>query len=422
MHIQRLTLQNFRCFDSYVAEFDGRLTLLVGANGSGKSALLSAIRHGTSVLLKKGLEIETAISETEVRHRTSTDAGGASWSELEWPCSVSLDLVSPGGQRFNARIERHRPHEWPMKHRYAFRMPAAADKLGEAEPSAPLPLFAHIGAKPLVPVQSRLLSTASPFESRKQVYEAALTDEVDTLPLIQWFQHNELRTLQEGAPPAAYAEARRAVLGAIHASDIRFIVKDNRLMLLHEGEGWRPFDQLSDGQKRIAGIFCELALRCATLNSHLGDRCIDETPGIVTIDELDLHLHPQWQRTLIGDLVRTFPKLQFITASHSPFLLQAAFEHGKVLDVSKGEFVEPMDRSIEDIAESVMGIAMPQRSRRFLELKAKAQEFYELLEATPVDEQQRAELKARLDEAMVPFANDPAAAAWLDQRRLAAGH
>jgi predicted ATP-binding protein involved in virulence len=219
----------------------------------------------------------------------------------------------------------------------------------------------------------------------------------------------------------AYAAARRAALNGIHASDIRFVVKDNQLMLLHEGEGWRPFDFLSDGQKRIASIFCELALRCATLNSHLASGCIVDTPGIVTIDELDLHLHPKWQRSLIGDLVRTFPKLQFIAASHSPFLLQAAFEHGKVLDVSRGQFVEPMDRSIEDIAESVMGIPMPQRSRRFLELKAKAQEFYELLEATPVDEQQRAELKARLDEAMVPFANDPAAAAWLDQRRLAAG-
>lgn len=82
------------------------------------------------------------------------------------------------------------------------------------------------------------------------------------------------------------------------------------------------------------------------------------------LDELDLHLHPNWQRSLVGDLRRIFPNLQFIVTSHSPFLLQAAYEHGKVLDVASGHFVAPTDHSIEDIAESVMGISQPQRGQK----------------------------------------------------------
>ena len=102
-------------------------------------------------------------------------------------------------------------------------------------------------------------------------------------------------------------------------------------------------------------------------------------------------------------------------------MLQAAFEHGKVIDMRDGRFVEPGDTSIEDIAETVMGVPQPQRGQRFLELKQRAQEFYELLENQPVDAAAKAEAQQRLDAAMAVFANDPASAAWLEQRRLVAG-
>jgi predicted ATP-binding protein involved in virulence len=420
MHIRRLSLQNFRCFDSCTAEFDPRLTLLVGPNGSGKSSLLAGVRGSLQPLLL-GMGLEAPLPDTELHRRSVADSSGVDWSEAVFPLRLVADCRGQDNLDFTIELTRSADSSWVDKAERTRFVPRVQPWLG-ALPAEAVPLIAHLGARTLRPVQGRVMPTSNPFDNRKQVYERALNDEVETLSLVQWFQHHELRALQEGAPPAPYAQARRSVLAAMHAIDIRFVVRHNQLMLLHEGEGWRPFDQLSDGQKRIASIFCELALRCATLNSHLAERCIVETPGIVTIDELDLHLHPKWQRSLIGDLVRTFPKLQFIAASHSPFLLQAAFEHGKVLDVSKGEFVEPMDRSLEDIAESVMGIPMPQRSRRFLELKAKAQEFYEMLESQPVDAESKSKLQAELDAAMAPFANDPAAAAWLEQRRAAAGH
>jgi predicted ATP-binding protein involved in virulence len=192
-------------------------------------------------------------------------------------------------------------------------------------------------------------------------------------------------------------------------------------MLLHDGQGWRPFNQLSDGQRRIAAIFCDLALRCASLNSQLGETCISDTPGIVTIDELDLHLHPSWQRSVVGDLRRVFPQIQFVVTSHSPFLLQAAFEHGQVVDMVSGKFVQPGDTSIEDIAEGVMGVDQPQRGVRFLALKRTAAEYIRLLEAPASTPEEVARIKAELDGHMAHFANDPASAAWLAQQREAAG-
>lgn len=426
MRINEIDIRNFRAFESKNVRFDPAFTLLVGPNGSGKSSLLAAIACGT-----RGLRFMRyfpnsgkqppgdSFLEADYRHSTRVDSGGAAWTEMALPAKVAIKWVDHEEVAQQLVVEAA-PYDYKVATSLDLKL--LNGSLWSGDDRRPAPLILHAGLADAVPLVGQLLSHANPFGVRTDVYDSAWERSFDSRRLVQWFGHNELRTLQEGSAPPAYAAARAATLAAIHAEDIRFVVKDNQLMLLHAGEGWRPFDQLSDGQKRIANIFCELALRCATLNSHLAERCVVDTPGVVTIDELDLHLHPKWQRSLIGDLCRTFPKLQFIASSHSPFLLQAAFEHGKVLDVGKGQFVEPGDPSIEDIAEAVMGVPQPQRSQRFNDLKHKAQRFYELLESQPVDPAERQRLQAELDAAMAPFANDPAAAAWLEQRREAAGH
>jgi predicted ATP-binding protein involved in virulence len=68
----------------------------------------------------------------------------------------------------------------------------------------------------------------------------------------------------------------------------------------------------------------DIAQKAAKLNPQLGANVLLETPGVVLIDELDLHLHPRWQRRVITDLRRTFPKIQFICTTHSPQLIGQA--------------------------------------------------------------------------------------------------
>ena len=60
------------------------------------------------------------------------------------------------------------------------------------------------------------------------------------------------------------------------------------------------------------------------LNSILANAALRNTPEVVMVDELDLHLHPKWQRRVIPDLKSTFPSLQFITTTHSPQLIGEA--------------------------------------------------------------------------------------------------
>lgn len=156
------------------------------------------------------------------------------------------------------------------------------------------------------------------------------------------------------------------------------------------------------------------------------------------VDEMDLHLHPKWQRRVVRDLKRAFPKIQFVGSTHSPFILQS-LEPGEVIDLDQPRKTLNLDlvpdgiatpgpkqdfsnRSIEDIVERVMGVPLPQRSERYQRMYDTAKEYYKVLEqAKEADEGTRQELKARLDELSAPFSDNVGYHAFLEMERLAAG-
>ncbi len=84
------------------------------------------------------------------------------------------------------------------------------------------------------------------------------------------------------------------------------------------------FDQLSEGFKSILIFVSDLLYRL-NKNANEGEKTTD-LKGIVLVDEIDLHLHPKWQRVLIGKLRKIFPNVQFIFTTHSPTIIQGASE------------------------------------------------------------------------------------------------
>lgn len=164
----------------------------------------------------------------------------------------------------------------------------------------------------------------------------------------------------------------------------------------------------------------------AQLNPALGELAVEQTPGVVLIDELDLHLHPSWQRRIVNDLKRTFPKVQFIVTTHSPFIIQS-LEEGELrrlheVDddevVSREEFV---NKSIEDISENVMELTDVQRSEKLNEMYKVAQEYYKLLqEGKDASDTKLEELKLKLDQLESLYSEDVAYYAFLQMERKAA--
>ncbi|HEX8109211.1 MAG TPA: AAA family ATPase [Kofleriaceae bacterium] len=152
----------------------------------------------------------------------------------------------------------------------------------------------------------------------------------------------------------------------------------------------RPFYMLSEGCRNMTALVADIAWRASVLNPHHGPNAHKLTEGIVLIDELDLHLHPGWQRRIVADLRRTFPKIQFIVTTHSPQIVASVHrDQVRLLDrnqlVSAKPYVEGRDSS--EILEDVFGV--PARPE---EVKAEIKEVYQLIEAARF-----AEARARLD-------------------------
>jgi predicted ATP-binding protein involved in virulence len=100
-----------------------------------------------------------------------------------------------------------------------------------------------------------------------------------------------------------------------------------QLVLQHPVHGQLPLDFLSDGVRTTVALVADAAHRCARLNPHLGENAAKETPGLLLVDEVDLHLHPEWQQSIVRMLRTAFPRLQLVLTTHSPQVLSTVEAH-----------------------------------------------------------------------------------------------
>jgi predicted ATP-binding protein involved in virulence len=185
----------------------------------------------------------------------------------------------------------------------------------------------------------------------------------------------------------------------------------------------KPFKHLSDGQKNMVGLVAELAYRCVTLNPHLGRDAVKKSQGIVLIDEIDLHLHPKWQRHIVADLKKIFPCIQFIVTTHSPFIVQSLkAEELIVLDENVEIGNDPIKRSIEEITEMEMGLNGLLRSKQFQEMLDTASLYFELIAKgkNSKNNVEVAELRQKLNELESYYSEDAAFVALLQAERKSA--
>ena len=174
--------------------------------------------------------------------------------------------------------------------------------------------------------------------------------------------------------------------------------------------------QLSDGERRLFSLFVDIARQLSIQNPN------DEIGGgeaIVLIDEIDVHLHPKWQRRIVPALEDLFPRCQFIATTHSPFVIQAT-DRQKITSIDSAVPITHFDggNSIEDIAEDIQGVSVPQRGVRAEKLSEAAKKYFTLLkkresraQAVAPAELLAAEQKYR--DASEPFTSDPAVHALL---------
>ena len=111
--------------------------------------------------------------------------------------------------------------------------------------------------------------------------------------------------------------------------------------------GWVEIENLSLGYQTMAAWMIELGVRLFERYPESENPLAE--PAIVLVDEIDLHLHPKWQRQLISELTILFPQAQFIVTAHSPLIVQAAEGANIVLLKREGDTVSIYNRKDEDV-------------------------------------------------------------------------
>lgn len=122
-------------------------------------------------------------------------------------------------------------------------------------------------------------------------------------------------------------------------SGLRAEVDDRPRLLIDKQGTTLDVRQLSDGERSMLALVLDLARRLSQANPELEDP-IRDGKGVVLIDELDLHLHPTWQRKVVGQLLGTFPACQFIATTHSPQII-GEVPHEKIRIIREGEVFTP---------------------------------------------------------------------------------
>lgn len=428
MHIQSISLQNFRCFTDYTLPLSESFTLLIGDNGSGKTALLDALAVAAGAFLlgipntpsrsieKEDIRLQELVVGQVVTQEQSGETvveatGIVGNMELTWMRSLT-----------GAENRTTRQHARGIQ----FAAEIMVDRVRSGE-TLTLPVIGYYGTGRLWRVLREKYDTSGKA-SRFSGYNDCLNPASDHKSLFRWFKTQELAALQSQQPRYVLEAVRQAIQTMIpDTQKVWWDVSWDELRLeinKPDFKGTVPFHLLSDGYRNMVGMVGDIAYRMAQLNPHLNEQAALETPGIVLIDEIDLHLHPNWQRQVVGALLKTFPQVQFVATSHSPFIIQSLYEQPQALLWSL-ETRSPMaleTKSIEDIAETKQGVELPQQSQRFLDMMEVAKQYYALLEqGAHAESSEVAKLREQLDLLSAPFSNDPAFYGFLEMQRLSAG-
>lgn len=179
--------------------------------------------------------------------------------------------------------------------------------------------------------------------------------------------------------------------------------------------------QLSDGEKRLFSLFVDIARELSLQDESDGN--IGAGEAIVLIDEIDVHLHPKWQRQIVPLLEELFPNCQFIATTHSPFVIQSVRSDSNLILLDGHALAQLGNTGIEVISQVVMDVTRPDVSTRYAKEVELAKSFLQLLdEAKKAHEDKLEEYIDRLGKKL-DHAENPAMQAFLElQQASRLGH
>jgi len=203
------------------------------------------------------------------------------------------------------------------------------------------------------------------------------------------------------------------------SADTREILQDMPLevkltprIMIRREVGPLSLKQLSDGEQRLFSLFVDIARELSLQEGS--DGSIGGGKAIVLIDEIDVHLHPKWQRRIVPALEELFPNCQFIATTHSPFVIQSVRADSKLVLLDGQSLAQLGNTGIEKIAHVVMDVDRPDVGVRYASQVKMAKSFLQLLDEADAAPKEKLERYIKRLSEKLEHAENPAMQAFLE--------
>lgn len=369
MMLKEIQLVNFRGIASMTMPFTTRTTAILGVNGVGKSAVLDALAIALSNMTER-IAGQAAKARDISPDDIKSDAAYARiqvTADLAIYTSTSQVAATELGSDESAESRVHTLTTWAIaRNRKAGKHPeersSDLDQLNahtslfngrmlysetNHQPThLPLAVYYDVHRAVLdVPLRVKEKLKNTP---REAYHDALGHGGTDFRGFFAWFRDREDAENERIRDEPSYVDrdlqaVRAAVEGFTQFTDLRIRRKPSLRMTVKKNKTELNVLQLSDGEKCLLALVGDLARRLSLLNTDKENPLDGE--GVVLIDEIDLHLHPKWQRSVVMSLERTFPNCQFIITTHSPQVV-GELPPEAVLLLRDGKFMGHAERSL----------------------------------------------------------------------------
>lgn len=341
MYLEKVRIKNFKAIKEIQLEFQPGVNLLIGDNGVGKTSILEAISVGLAGFLSGIKNVNTKnILQEDIRFHISKQGGASSALEYKIPVEIECVLQTTA-----------RPYKWTRSRA----LEDAKTKIDNRDickyaqeltndPEKVLPLLSFQSEVRVWQKKRGDFGTVlkKKLNDRRCGYIGCLDYSLDIKGIKEWCLKMELSAFQLEKKVAEYetfkmlvADVMQKMSGLAKRPEIYYSKQLDDIVYRNEGQEM-PVSFLSAGYQSLLWMTMDLAYRLALLNPDAGDG-IKEVPGIVLIDELDMHLHPKWQWNVLAALGETFPQIQFIVATHSPIIISSCKEEKMIQIAETGE-------------------------------------------------------------------------------------
>jgi predicted ATP-binding protein involved in virulence len=377
MKIESINLKNYRAHQDLSVSFQPGFNLVVGLNGSGKTSLLKGVCDALTGFASY-MSVPwgySALDEPDVPYLFTEVVNSRFRFEPQFPVAVTATgeaaigwgtwSVSKASQVEPGVIDGFAPNEVVEQQLKML----GNDRRSNNASVFPLIAFYRANRQWNGAMPSEL-QAATERTSRISAYTNWADASADSTAFQAWVIAKCLERYQTssetGLPFDLIVDdelefVSEALSTAVEGfSRMKYDLKQKSLLIDWQKDETRTtvsFENLSDGQRAVICLVADIARRMCLLNPVLGDKVVKETPGVVLIDELDIHLHPRWQRILTTGLKRAFPSVQFIAASHSPQVI-GELQPEEIILLKQGETAHPQvsyGLSSSQVLEEIMG-------------------------------------------------------------------